>query len=101
MTAYLVIEAVITDRGKFAAYARRAPELVAHFGGEYLVLGGAHDALEGDWGDARLVVHRWPDMASARRFWDSPEYAEARKLREGTGEFRVMLLEGRHKETLE
>lgn len=101
MAAYLVVEAVITDREKFAAYARRAPELVARFGGEYIVLGGTQEALEGDWGEVRLVVHRWPDMASARRFWNSPEYAEVRELREGAGEFRVMLLEGRHKEELE
>ncbi len=101
MAAYLVVEAVITDREKFAAYARQVPELVARFGGEYIVLGGTQEALEGDWGDVRLVVHRWPDMASARRFWNSPDYAEVRKLREGAGEFRVMLLEGRHKEELE
>lgn len=101
MAAYLVVEAVITDREKFAAYAQRVPELVARFGGEYIVLGGTQEALEGDWGDVRLVVHRWPDMASARRFWNSPDYAEVRKLREGAGEFRVMLLEGRHKEELE
>lgn len=101
MAAYLVVEAVITDREKFAAYARQVPELVARFGGEYIALGGTQEALEGDWGEVRLVVHRWPDMASARRFWNSPEYAEVRELREGAGEFRVMLLEGRHKEELE
>ncbi len=101
MAAYLVVEAVITDQEKFSAYARQVPELVARFGGEYIVLGGAQEALEGDWGEVRLVVHRWPDMASARRFWNSPEYAEVRELREGAGEFRVMLLEGRQKEELE
>lgn len=101
MAAYLVVEAVITDREQFAAYAQEVPEVVARFGGEYLVLGGAQEALEGDWGDARLVVHRWADMASARRFWNSPDYAAVRKLREGAGEFRVMLIEGRHREKLE
>lgn len=101
MAAYLVVEAVITDREQFAGYAQAVPEVVARFGGEYLVLGGAQEALEGDWGDVRLVVHRWPDMASARLFWNSPDYAEVRKLREGAGEFRVMLLEGRRKEKLE
>ncbi len=101
MAAYLVVEAVIADREKFAGYAQRVPELVTRFGGEYLVLGGAAETLEGDWGAARLVVHRWPDMASARRFWNSPEYAEIRKLREGAGKFRVILLEGRGREELE
>ena len=95
MAAYLVVEAVITDRKKFAAYAQRVPGAVARAGGEYLVLGGEAEALEGDWGEERLVVHRWPDMATARRFWHSDEYREIKRLREGTGRFRVMLLEGR------
>ncbi len=101
MAAYLVVEAVITDPERFAGYARRVPEAVARAGGEYLVLGGEAEALEGDWGEQRLVVHRWPDMATARRFWHSEEYREIKRLREGTGRFRVMLLDGRPAEALE
>ncbi len=101
MAAYLVVEAVIADREKFAAYARQVPELVARFGGEYVVLGGEQETLEGDWGGQRIVMHRWPDMASARDFWNSPDYAQVRKLREGAGEFRVLLVEGRESEALE
>jgi N-methylhydantoinase B/oxoprolinase/acetone carboxylase alpha subunit len=41
----------------------------------------------GGWGDPLL---RDP----ARRFWDSAEYAEAKRLREGTGHFDVRLIEG-------
>jgi len=101
MAAYLVVEAEITDWEKFSAYARSVPSLVTRFGGEYLVLGGKAEALEGDWGGERLVVHRWPDMETARQFWNSAEYAEIRKLREGAGRFRVMLLEGHNAEALE
>ncbi len=101
MAAYLVIEAVITDRGKFMSYAQRVPDVVSRFGGEYLVLGGDHEALEGEWGNVRLVVHRWPDMETARLFWNSPEYRDVRTLREGTGDFRVMLVEGCRQEELE
>lgn len=101
MSAYLVVEAVITDWDQFGQYSRVVPGLVADFGGEYIVLGGEAEALEGEWGETRIVMHRWPDMASARAFWQSPEYTEARKLREGTGEFRVMLVDGVHKERIE
>ena len=65
------------------------------------MLGGEHEALEGEWGDTRIVVHRWPNADAARRFWNSEEYAELRKVREGTGDFRIMLLEGLEKEDLE
>mmetsp|Transcript_32473 Transcript_32473/g.97240 ORF Transcript_32473/g.97240 Transcript_32473/m.97240 type:complete len:143 (-) Transcript_32473:438-866(-) len=93
--AYLVIEARITDPAKFASYARSVPAVVSSFGGEYLVLGGRHEPLEGEWGETRVVLQRWPDgVDSARRFWKSDEYAAVKKLREGTGEFRIVMLEG-------
>lgn len=94
MAAYLVVEAVITDRKKFAAYAQRVPDAVARAGGEYIVLGGEAETLEGDWDEERLVVHRWPDMDAARRFWHSDEYRDIKRLRKGTGRFRVMLVQG-------
>ena len=40
------------------------------------------------------AVNLCPDVASARRFWDSAEYAEVKRLRDGTGQFEVRLLEG-------
>jgi uncharacterized protein (DUF1330 family) len=101
MSAYVVVEARVHDPAKFAPYARRVPEIVARYGGEYLALGGEQEVLEGDWGESRIVLHRWPDRETARRFWHSPEYTEAKALRAGTGEFRVILVEGREQEVLE
>lgn len=93
MAAYLIVEAVITDRKKFGAYAGRVREAVPRFGGEYVVLGGEAESLEGDWGEARIVIHRWPDRAAARRFWHSDDYREIKRLRDGAGRFRVMLVD--------
>ena len=101
MPAYIVVEAIITRPEDFAAYARAVPPVVASFGGEYLVLGGEQEALEGDWGDARIVIHRWPSREQARAFWHSEEYQAIKPLRAGTGTFRVTLVEGMQQETLE
>ncbi len=101
MAAYVVVEAQVKDWQAFAAYASAVPSLVAEFGGEYLVLGGESEVLEGAWGDTRIVLHRWPDMDAARRFWHSEAYQQAKRLREGTGEFRVMLVAGQQREVLE
>lgn len=101
MAAYVVVEAEVTDWERFAAYAKVVPPIVARFGGEYLVLGGQAETLEGEWGATRVVLHRWPDPESARAFWNSPEYQQAKSLREGTGHFRVMLVEGVQTEVLE
>jgi uncharacterized protein (DUF1330 family) len=94
VSAYIVVEARVSDWARFSVYAEQVPELVARFGGTYLVLGGDPESLEGEWGDTRLVIHHWPHRASALRFWNSPAYREVAALRAGTGEFRVMLVEG-------
>ncbi len=40
------------------------------------------------------VVSVWPSRANALAFWNSEEYAQVRKLREWTGEFQVVLVDG-------
>ena len=41
-----------------------------------------------------MVISKWPDRAAAHAFWNSPEYAEAKKLREGLAEVQVLLIDG-------
>jgi uncharacterized protein (DUF1330 family) len=56
--------------------------------------GPGAELLEGDFGDgASMVISEWPDKATARNFWNSPEYAEARKLREDIADVQVLLIE--------
>lgn len=94
MSAYLIIEAHITDPQGFAAYARATPEVAARYGGQYLVMGGAQQSLEGEHAPARTVISHWPDRAAALAFWHSAEYAAIKPLRAGTGSFRVLLADG-------
>jgi uncharacterized protein (DUF1330 family) len=89
----MLIEADITDMDRFREYTLAIVPIVQRFGGRYVVMRGARADLEGDWGQTRIVISEWPSMAVAQAFWDSPEYREAAKLREGTGTFRVTLLE--------
>jgi uncharacterized protein (DUF1330 family) len=95
MKAYLIVDALIRDREKFAAYAKANAALVAKLGGRYLVLGGGEvTALEGGHFKGRAVVSEWPSRAAALAYWNSAEYAEVRKLREGICEARVTLVDG-------
>eukprot|EP01083_Nonionella_stella_P182769 658484_1 len=83
--AYVVIEAQLkqSEMERFGSYASQVPSLVQKFGGEYIVLGGKHEPLEGEWEDTRLVMHKWPNAEMAKQFWDSGEYQELKKIREG------------------
>lgn len=95
MPAYMIVTAKISDRDAFiSGYGAAAGALVAKFGGKYVLRGPGADLLEGDFGDgASMVISEWPDKAAARAFWDSPEYREVKKLREGCAECQVLLIE--------
>lgn len=95
MPAYMIVTAKIEDRDAFIqGYGAAAGKLVAQFGGRYLLRGPGAELLEGDFGDgASMVISEWPDKAAARAFWNSPEYAEAKKLREGIADVQVLLIE--------
>lgn len=94
MTAFLVITARIHDRDRFmTGYGPAAARLVAQFGGRYVIRAPGAVCLEGDGMDgASVVVSEWPSRAAALAFWNSPEYAEVRKLREGLADVEIMLV---------
>ena len=95
MTAYMIVTAKISDREKFmSGYGKSAGAVVAEFGGRYILMGPGAELLEGDFGDgASMVISQWPDKETAKRFWNSPEYAEVKKLREGIADCQVLLIE--------
>ncbi len=95
MPAYVVSDVgpvAREDEGAWKAYLALAPSTIARYGGRYLVRGGSMDILEGDWSPEALVVVEFPDRAAATAWYASPEYAEALKLREGSGLRRNLLI---------
>jgi uncharacterized protein (DUF1330 family) len=95
----MIVAAKIADRDAFiAGYGAAAAALVARFGGKYVLRAPGAVLLEDGFGAADLqgasmVISEWPDKAAALAFWTSPEYAEAKKLREGIADCQVLLIE--------
>ena len=94
MPAYLIVETDVHDPERYERYKAVAPAALAAYGGRYLVRGGELAVLEGDWEPSRLVVLEFPDLDAVKRFYDSPEYADARTLREGAAHLRMVAVEG-------
>lgn len=93
--AYLIVEMDISDPEQYKQYMAQAPAAVKAAGGEYLVRGGRHEALEGDWQPARVAMLRFPSYEQAKAFYDDGPYREVRKLRLGATEyFNMVLVEG-------
>ena len=93
--AYLIVEMHITDPEAYKAYMVAAPAAVKAAGGEYLVRGGRHETLEGDWQPHRVAMLRFPSFQQAKAFYDGQLYTAARAKRKGTTEyFNMVLVEG-------
>jgi uncharacterized protein (DUF1330 family) len=93
--AYLIVEMHITDPERYKEYMAQAPAAVKAAGGEYLVRGGRHETLEGDWQPHRVAMLRFPSYEQARAFYDRGPYPSIRALRKGTTEyFNMVLVEG-------
>lgn len=94
MPAYVIVEITVLDPAKYDRYKELAPPSIAAYGGRYLVRGGASEPLEGGWTPARLVILEFPDAGRARAWWGSPEYAEAKALRQSAAHTEMLLVEG-------
>ena len=79
MAAYVVSHVDIHDAEQYQKFIELAVAALKKSPGEYLALGGESEQLEGK-GRARNIIIRFPDMASARAFYDSPEYKEAERF---------------------
>jgi len=95
MPAYMIVTANIADRGAFLqGYGAAAARLVEQYGGRYLLRAPGAELLEGDFGaGASVVISEWPDKAAALQFWNSPEYGEAKRQREGIADCQVLVVE--------
>lgn len=94
MTAYLVVELAVTDPVGFARYRELVPPTIAAYDGRYLVRGGALASLEGDWQPERVTIIAFPSVERARAWWDSPEYTEAKAIRQAATTTRMVIVEG-------
>jgi uncharacterized protein (DUF1330 family) len=94
MPAYIVVDIDIHDRERYERYKQMAPPSIASYGGRYLTRGGETGVLEGDWVPKRFVVLEFPTMERARAWWSSPEYAEAKALRQACATTRMVVADG-------
>ena len=94
MPAYLIVETDIHDPEQYEHYKAASPAAVAAGGGRFLVRGGELAVLEGDWQPKRLVVLEFESLEAAKRFYESEQYQEAKRLRDGAADLRMVAVEG-------
>ncbi|EXU65050.1 hypothetical protein Z951_27610 [Streptomyces sp. PRh5] len=94
MSAYVIANVDVLDEEAGLAYARAAQKSILGHGGRYLVAGPTPAPVEGTWGSSRVVVIEFPDLERIRKWYDSPEYRQAREIREGKVRVQMLFVEG-------
>jgi len=95
MPAYVISEVRILDQDLIGNYRARAAASIEKYGGRYLVRSGAVELVEGERDrDKQFVIVEFPDMAKAREWYRSPEYAEALEFRYAALDRTLVFAEG-------
>lgn len=94
MAAFIIGRIDVSAPDQYAQYTAVTPEIIASFGGRFVARNGKKETLEGPTEDKRLVILEFPDYAAAKAFFDSPAYAQAKKLRAGAAEAQFVLIDG-------
>ncbi len=94
MAAYLIADVAVKNPQAYEAYKQAAAASIAPYGGRYLVRGGKHEVLEGDWHPTRLVVLEFPSIEAAKRWYATPEYTRMKPLRHQHAVSHLVFVEG-------
>lgn len=90
---YLIAHIAVHDPAGFEAFRPASAEAIRAHGGRVLVRSPAGEVREGQLAPLTIVVE-FDDIATARRFYESPAYAAAREMREPHSTTHLMLVEG-------
>ena len=94
MAAYVIANITVTDPVRYEDYRRLVAPTLQNYGGRFIARGGTIEVLEGDWQPNRLVIVEFPSVERARAWWHSPEYSEAKAIRQATSDGTLLILEG-------
>ncbi len=94
MPAYAIADITIDDLETYKGYQALTPATIEKYGGRFKVRGGDHELIEGDWQPGRIVVLEFDDMEALKRWYYSPEYTEAREIRQRAATGNVIFVEG-------
>lgn len=85
MPAYVIAWTTVTDREPMMRYGAALPAVLERYGGRFLFSGLGAKCVEGDWDATGMAIIEFPSSDDAQRWYESPEYAPLRALRQAAG----------------
>ena len=95
MPAYFIVDQLeVTDPDTMKKYAADVQATLDKYGAKALVRGGAFEVIEGGYTPKRIVLLQFADKAAFKRWYNSPEYAELKRLRLSSSKSNAVMVEG-------
>jgi uncharacterized protein (DUF1330 family) len=91
---YVIAQITVTDPEAYKVYVSKVQATLDLFGGTFLVRGGAAQSFEGTPPGDRNVIIRFPSVAAAHGWYNSPEYAPVKLLRQAASRSVQTIVEG-------
>lgn len=93
MAALMIVVTKVLKREGWEPYQSSVGACFASYGGKYVVKRETPVVLEGKFDKERITVFEFPSMQAIQELWNSEEYKEIRKLRDGLGELDVLAVQ--------
>lgn len=94
MAAYLFADLEVKDAAGYEVYRARVGDTITKYGGKFVVRGGKHEILEGDFNPKRVVLLEFPSMEALKRWYNSPDYKPLIAMRKAAAATNVIAVEG-------
>ena len=92
MSAYIIVQNVVTDAARMEQYVPMAVETLVVHGAEILAAADEATVLDGESSFPRTVILKFASREAAMAWYQSPEYQEALPLRlQSTRGFLVLV----------
>ena len=90
---YWVGHVTVTDPERYKDYIAANAAAFAKYGGRFLVRGGQFTPVVGAWRQRHVVIE-FDSYQQALACWNSPEYAEASRIRNQASIGDIIVIEG-------
>ena len=95
MPAYLIALRKVTDEQKMKEYISKIVPMLERLGARYLTGTQGHQVLSDGYNPDRAVLIEFPDMATLKTWYESPEYHPLDELRKACGEEILIAIDGK------
>ena len=94
MAAYVIVDSNVHDPEGIKGYAAKVLDTLAPYGGKLIASAPDPEVIEGDWTPQRIVIGEFPDVDSARAWYNSPEYQQIVPIRLAAANDAMLIVPG-------